>query len=48
MFEEIVPYLNEEEDIIMTYSREDHWKNVANYDEDRCNIHSLRWDVYTK
>ena len=45
VLEERDPYLNEEEDITMTDSREDHWRNIS---RDRGKIHALRWDVYTK
>ena len=45
VLEERDPYLNEEEDIIMIDSREDHWRNIS---RDRGKIHALRWDVYTK
>ena len=41
--------LDEEEDIRITYSREEHWRDVADDNEkDRSEIHALRWDVYMK
>ena len=33
--------LNEEEDIRMEYSREDHWRYVDKDGEDKSNIHAL-------
>ena len=32
----------------MKYSREYHWRNVAEDDEDKSKIHVLGWDLYTK
>ena len=32
----------------MSDSRDAYWRYVAEDDEDRSNIHALRWDVYTK
>ena len=46
--EEREPYLNDEEDIIMADSMEDHWRYVAEDGEDKSKIHSLRWGLYTK
>ena len=40
--EERDPYLNEEEDIRMEYSREEHWRYVAEDGEDKSNIYALR------
>ena len=48
MLEERCPDLNEEEDIIMEENREEHWRGVAQYGEDKSNIHALRWYIYTK
>ena len=52
MFEEQVSEesyldLNEEEDISMEDSREEHWRCVYGYGEDKSNIHALRWYLYT-
>ena len=38
---------NEEEDIIMEKIREEHQRDVAEDDEYKSNIHSLRCNVYT-
>ena len=48
MLEERYPDLDEEEYIIMMDSREEHWRDVDEDDEDRSMINYLRWDVYTK
>ena len=40
--------LNEEEDIRITYSREEHWGDVAEDGKDKSKINALRWDIYTK
>ena len=32
----------------MEDSREEHWRDVAEYGEDKNNNHELRWDVYTR
>ena len=40
------PYLNEEEDIIMEDSREEHWRDIAEDGKDKKNIHALMWEVY--
>ena len=42
------PYLNEEDDIIMEDSREDHCRDVDWDGEDTSKIHALRWDLYTR
>ena len=39
------PHLNEEEDIIIEDSREDHWRDVADDGDDNNNINALRWEV---
>ena len=46
--EEIYPYLNEEEDIILGENREEHWRDVSEEGDDNKNINSLRWEVYVK
>ena len=46
--EEIDPDLNEEEDIIMEDSREEHWRNIFEDRKNKSNIHALRWDVSQK
>ena len=46
--EEREPYLNEEEDIIMEDSREEHWRDVAEDCEDKSKTQTLMWEVYTK
>ena len=45
--EERDPDLNEEEDIIMEDRREEHWRDVAEYGDNKFYIHAL-WDVYTR
>ena len=47
ILEERYTDLNEEEDIRMEYSREEHWRIVDEDGEDKSNAHTLRWDVYT-
>ena len=42
------PDLNEEEDIRMEDSREEHWRDVSEDDEDNNKIHALKWDIYTR
>ena len=42
MLEERDPDLKEEEDIIMEYIREEHWRNVAEDVKDKMKIHSVR------
>ena len=39
--------LNEEEDTRMEDNREEHWRYVAEDDEDKKKIHYLMWEVYT-
>ena len=46
--EEIYPDLNEEEDIRMEDSREEHWRYFTEDGEDKNKINALRWDVYTR
>ena len=46
--EERDTYLNEEEDIIMDDSREEHWRDVAEEGGDKKEIRELRWEVYVK
>ena len=41
--EERDTYLNEEEDIIIDDSREEHWRYVAEEGGDKKNIHGFRW-----
>ena len=41
------PDLNEEENIRIEESRGGHWGDVSEYGEDKSNMHSLRWFVYT-
>ena len=48
VLEEIYPYLDDEEDIIMTDSREYHWRDFAEYGKDKSNMNALRWDFYKK
>ena len=45
--EERDPDLNDEEDIIMEDRREEHWRDVAEYGDNKFYIHAL-WDVYTR
>ena len=40
--------LNEEEDIRMDASREEHWRDIAEEVHDKKNIYDLRWEVYIK
>ena len=40
--------LNEEEYIRMYAIMEDHWRDVAEEDENKNNIHTLRWEVYVR
>ena len=42
------PDLNEDEDIRMEVSREEHWRDFAEDGEDKSKIHDLRWDFYTR
>ena len=48
MAEERDLYLNEKEDIRFVNIREDHWRNIAEANDDKKKIHALRWDVYVK
>ena len=43
MAEERDTYLNEEENIRLDESREDHWRYVTEEGDDKKKIHSLRW-----
>ena len=42
------PDLNKDEDTRMEVSREEHWMDVAEDDEDNSKIHALSWDFYTR
>ena len=46
--EERDPELNEEEDIRMEDSREEHCRDVDEDSEAKSKIHAMRWDVYTR
>ena len=46
--EERDPHVDEEEDKKMADSREDYWRYVAEDDEYKSDINSLRWYVHTK
>ena len=48
MTEEIDPDLNEMEDIRFDKIQEDHWRDIAEENDDKKNIHALRWGVYVK
>ena len=48
MLEEIYMYLDEEEDIIIRYIREEHCRVFSEDDKDSSKIHALRWDFYIK
>ena len=48
MAEEIYPDLNEKEDIRFDNIWEDHWRFIAEENDDKKKIHALRWDVYVK
>ena len=48
MSEERYLDLNEEDDIRMEVSMEEHWRDVAEDIKDKSNIHALRWYVYTR
>ena len=41
------PDTNEEEDIRMRNSREEHWRDVAEDGKDKNNIYALGWYFYT-
>ena len=45
MAEERDPDLNEKEDISFDEIREDHWRDIAEENNDKKNIHALRWGV---
>ena len=40
--------LNEEENITMEDSMEDHWRDVSDDGQDKMKTHALKWQVYTK
>ena len=46
--EERDPNSNNEEDIIMDETRDNHWRVVSEEDDDKKKIHALRWEVYVK
>ena len=46
--EERDPDLNEMEDIGFEKIREDHWRDLAEENDDKKKIHVLRWNVYVK
>ena len=46
--EERDPDLNEMEDIRFDEIREDHWRDLAEENNDKKKIHALRWNVYVK
>ena len=48
MSEERDPDFNEKEDIRFDDIREDSWRDIAEENDDKKNIHALRWDVYVK
>ena len=48
MAEERDPELNEKEDIRFDKIWEDHWRDIAEENDDKKKIHALRWDVYVK
>ena len=37
--------MNEQENIIMKSSREENWRDVAQYGQDKSNICALMWDL---
>ena len=39
------PDLNEKEDIRLEDTCEDHWRDIAEENDDNKKIHDLRWDV---
>ena len=45
MLEERYPDLNEEEDIRMDDTRDEHWGDVVEDGEDNKSIHVMRWKV---
>ena len=46
--EERDPDLNEKEDIRFDKVWEDHWRDIAEENDDKKKIHALRWEVYVK
>ena len=46
MLEERDPDLDGEGDIKMTDSREEQWRDIADYDKNSSIIHAIGWDVY--
>ena len=48
MSKERYPDLNENEDIIMDDTREEHWRDVAKDSKDKSNILYLRLDLYSR
>ena len=48
MEEERDPDLNEKEDIMFDKIWEDHWRDIAEENNDKKKIHALRWDLYIK
>ena len=37
--------MNEQENIIIKSRRQENWRDVAQYGQDKSNIHALMWDV---
>ena len=48
MVEERDPDLNEMEDIRFDEIQEDHWRDLAEENDDKKKIHALRWNVYVR
>ena len=48
MAEERYPELNEKEEIRSDKIQEDHWRDIAEENDDKKEINALRWDVYVK
>ena len=46
--EERDPDLNEKEDIRLDEIWEDHWRDIAEGNDDKKKIHALRWELYVK
>ena len=46
MAEERYPDLNEKGDIRFDEIWDDHWRDIAEDNDDKNNIHDLMWDVY--
>ena len=46
--EERDPDLNEKEDIRLDEIWEDHWRYIAEENDDKKNIHAIMWEVYVK